>query len=236
MPTFLTATKPLHPSMKPAYNINATHTAKRSLVAMIGQSRFADFVRSNGGFMLANLARIVPAELARLTSGGTPAAASTTAPAAPRQLIRLGSSGTPAAVPTTPTTAPKPSTPSKTHQFIPATPTTPPAKSGARSGALSIDEAEALAGQVFKDYAPALNATETARWKSLESVFAAHGHCAPWQDVKAIAIPWPKLVGHASRTRKIAQVFQTGLTRAEFSKLSARDQSDFCAAGGIITN
>ena len=112
----------------------------------------------------------------------------------------------------------------------------PAATPGKPSGAMSIAEAESLALKVFPNCTTSLNVTEAARWKSLEGVFAANGHNAPWQDVKAIAIPWPKLVGHAARTRKISAVFQTGLTRAEFSKLSARDQSDFCAAGGIITN
>lgn len=233
-PITLTATKAMHPSMKPKYNLAATHTAKRSLVAMIGQSRFADFVRSNGGFMLANLARIVPAELARLTSGGAPAAASTTTAAAPRQMIRLGSSGTPAAVPTKPATAPRPSTPSKVHEFVPAKPTTPPAKSGARSGALSIAEAEALALKVFSNCTTALNTTEAARWASLENVFKANGHNAPWTDAKSIGIPSDKLAGHAARAAKISQVFQTGISRKDFAKLSARDQSDFCKSGGNL--
>ena len=199
--------------LTPKYNAAATHLAKKKLVGIMGQEKFAAFVTANGGFQLANLAKILPPEL-----------------------LRLGAGGLPAAAPAKPAAPSKPATPSKTHQFVPAKPSAPPAKSGARSGALSIGEAEALAGQVFKDYAPSSSVTEAGRWKSLEGVFAAHGHSAPWHDTKNVAIPWPKLVGHAARTRKIASVFQTGLTRAEFSKLSARDQSDFCAAGGIITN
>ena len=207
MPTFLTATKPLHPSMKPKYNINATHAAKRSLISMIGQSRFAEFVRSNGGHLLSNLARIVPAELARLTAGGTPAAASTTAPA--KQTIRLG-----AAAPATPPTAPKP----PTHQFIPAPkPSAPPAKpraAGVRpDGSFNIVEAEARTRQIFGSIPNmALNANESSRWASLESVFRVNGFAPPWTgclsktDAQIAKLNGPLF---ARRAKLIATLFQS---------------------------
>ena len=227
--------KKLHQSLTPNYSATATNAAKKKLVSIMGQESYSAFVAANGGFQLANLAKILPPELLRLGAGGLPAAASTTKPAtAPRQMIRLGSGGLPAAAPTKPTTAPKPSTPSKTHQFIPAKPTTPPAKGGARSGALSIGEAEALALKVFPNCTSALNVTEAARWASLENVFKANGHSAPWRDDKGIGIPSDKLAGHAARAAKISQVFMTGISRKDFAKLSARDQSDFCKSGGTL--
>ena len=200
--------------MKPKYNINATHAAKRSLISMIGQSRFADFVRSNGGFMLANLAKILPAELSRITAGGAPAAASTTTAAAPRQLIRLGSSGTPAAVPTKPATAPKPSTPSKTHQFIPAKPTAKPRAAGeCPAGAFGIEEAERRTREVFGSIpAMGLTANEKSRWASLESVYRVNGFAAPWTDkVSKTDEQIARLNGplFTKRARAIATLFQS---------------------------
>ena len=215
MPTItLSATKALHPSMKPSYNLASTHAAKRSLVAMIGQSRFAEFVRSNGGHLLSNLARIVPAELARLTAGGTPAAASTTTAAAPRQLIRLGSSGTPAAVPTKPATAPKPPTPSKTHQFIPAKPSAKPRAAGeCPAGAFGIDEAERRTREVFGSIpAMGLTANEKSRWASLESVYRVNGFSAPWsENSNKTDTQIAKLNGplFARRAKLIASLFQS---------------------------
>ena len=215
-PIILTASKAMHTTLVPRYDHKAITSAKRRLTDMIGLPSLAAFVSSHGGWLMSNLAKILPAELARLESAGAPA----------KQTIRLG-----ATPPSKPTTPPKP----PVHQFIPAPkPSAPPAKQGTKSGALSIGEAEALAGQVFKDYAPASSVTEAGRWKSLEGVFAAHGHSAPWHDTKNVAIPWPKLVGHAARTRKIAQVFETGLTRSEFGKMSAFDQSNFCKSGGQL--
>ena len=213
-PITLTATKAMHPSMKPKYNLAATHTAKRSLISMIGQSRFAEFVRSNGGHLLSNLARIVPAELARLTAGGTPAAASTTTAAAPRQLIRLGSSGTPAAVPTKPATAPKPPTPSKTHQFIPAKPSAKPRAAGeCPAGAFGIDEAERRTREVFGSIpAMGLTANEKSRWASLESVYRVNGFSAPWsENSNKTDTQIAKLNGplFARRAKLIASLFQS---------------------------
>jgi len=156
-----------------------------------------------------------------------PAAVTTTAP---RQTIRLGSTGAP-----TKPAAPSPTpTPSKTSEFVPAKPSAPPAKSGARSGALSIAEAEALAGRVFDDFEAASGGTDAARWASLEGVFKSNGHNAPWQDTQSIAIPWPKLVGHARREARISQVFETGLTRSDFAKLSAFEQNLYCKNGGNL--
>ena len=224
---------PMNPpdTLTPKYNIAATHLAKKKLVSIMGQESYSAFVAANGGFQLANLAKILPPELLRLGAGGLPAAAATTAPA--KQFIRLGH-GTPAAAPSKPTTAPRPSTPSKVHEFVPAKPTTPQGKSGARSGALSIGEAEALALKVFPNCTTAMNTTEAARWKSLESVFKANGHSAPWRDDKSIGIPSDKLAGHAARAAKISAVFETGLTRSEFGRMSARDQSNFCKNGGKL--
>ena len=198
--------------MKPKYNINATHAAKRSLISMIGQSRFADFVRSNGGFMLANLAKILPAELSRITAGGAPAAASTTTAAAPRQLIRLGSSGTPAAVPTKPATAPKPSTPSKTSEFIPAKPAKPRASGECPPGAFGVDEAERRTREVFGSIpAMSMTANEKSRWASLESVYRVNGFAAPWTgNVSKVDNQIAKLNGplFARRAKLIATLFQ----------------------------
>ena len=210
-PIILTASKAMHTTLQPTYNAAATNAAKKKLVQILGQEKFASFVNANGGFQMANLAKILPPEL-----------------------LRLGSGGLPAAAPTKPTTAPKPSTPSKVHEFVPAKPTTPPATPGKPSGAMSIAEAESLALKVFPNCTTALNTTEAARWKSLEAVFMAHGHQAPWTDNKLIGIPAAALKGHTARALKISQVFQTGISRKDFAKLSARDQSDFCKNGGQL--
>ena len=196
--------------MKPKYNINATHAAKRSLISMIGQSRFAEFVRSNGGHLLSNLARIVPAELARLTAGGTPAAASTTTAAAPRQLIRLGSTGAP-----TKPAAPSPTpTPPKTHQFIPAKPAAKPRAAGeCPAGAFGIEEAERRTRAVFGSIpAMGLTANEKSRWASLESVYRVNGFAAPWTDkVSKTDEQIARLNGplFTKRARAIATLFQS---------------------------
>ena len=208
--------------LTPKYNAAATHLAKKKLVGIMGQEKFAAFVTANGGFQLANLAKILPPEL-----------------------LRLGAGGLPAAAPTQPTAAPKPPTPAKTA--APAglavgvklgtaslTQSKPAATPGKPSGAMSIAEAESLALKVFPNCTTSLNVTEAARWKSLEGVFAANGHNAPWTDAKSIGIPSDKLAGHSARQAKISAVFETGFTRAEFSKLSARDQSDFCKNGGQL--
>ena len=212
-PITLTATKPMHTSMKPRYDLRATQTAKKSLTAMIGLPKLAAFVGSHGGWMLSNLAKILPAELARITAGGTPAAV-TTAPAAPRQLIRLGSSGTPAAVPTKPATAPKPSTPSKTSEFIPAKPTAKPRAAGeCPAGAFGIDEAERRTREVFGSIpAMGLTANEKSRWASLESVYRVNGFAAPWADnANKTDTQIAKLNGplFARRAKLIASLFQS---------------------------
>ena len=196
--------------MKPKYNINATHAAKRSLISMIGQSRFAEFVRSNGGHLLSNLARIVPAELARLTAGGTPAAASTTTAAAPRQLIRLGSTGAP-----TKPAAPSPTpTPPKTHQFIPAKPAAKPRATGeCPAGAFGIDEAERRTREVFGSIpAMGMTANEKSRWASLENCYRVNGFAAPWADnANKTDTQIAKLNGplFARRAKLIATLFQS---------------------------
>ena len=219
--------------MTPPTDFNAVRAMRAELTQLLGgKAQMLSYMVKNGASHMKDQFRIFGAELARRGSSLTSAAPATAKPAAvpARQLIRLGAT-TPPSTPAATPPAPKP----PTHQFVPAPkPTPPPAKGGARSGALSIDEAEALAGQVFKDYAPSPSVTEAARWASLEGVFKANGHNAPWLDAQSIAIPWPKLVGHASRTRKIAQVFQTGLTRSEFGKMSAFDQSNFCKSGGQL--
>ena len=208
-------------TLTPTYNAAATHLAKKKLVSIMGQESYSAFVTANGGFQLANLSKILPAEL-----------------------LRLGSGGLPAAAPTKPTTAPKPPTPAKTAPAGLAvcakmgnaslTQSKPAATPGKPSGAMSIAEAESLALKVFPNCTTSLNVTEAARWKSLEGVFAANGHNAPWTDAKSIGIPSDKLAGHTARQAKISQVFETGLTRSEFGKLSARDQSSYCKSGGQL--
>ena len=198
--------------MKPHYDLRATQTAKKSLTAMIGLPKLAAFVSSHGGWMLSNLAKILPAELARITAGGTPAAV-TTAPAAPRQLIRLGSSGTPAAVPTKPATAPKPSTPSKTSEFIPAKPAKPRASGECPPGAFGVDEAERRTREVFGSIpAMSMTANEKSRWASLENVYRVNGFAAPWADnANKVDTQIAKLNGplFAKRARVIASLFQS---------------------------
>ena len=198
--------------MKPKYNLAATQTAKKSLTAMIGLPKLAAFVSSHGGWMLSNLAKILPAELARITAGGTPAAV-TTAPAAPRQLIRLGSSGTPAAVPTKPATAPKPSTPSKTSEFIPAKPAKPRASGECPPGAFGVDEAERRTREVFGSIpAMSMTANEKSRWASLENVYRVNGFAAPWADkVSKTDEQIARLNGplFTKRARAIATLFQS---------------------------
>ena len=199
--------------MKPKYNINATHAAKRSLISMIGQSRFADFVRSNGGFMLANLAKILPAELSRITAGGAPIEATTATPAPAKQFIRLGAAA-PATPPSKPTTAPKPSTPSKTSEFIPAKPPAKPRAAGeCPAGAFGIEEAERRTREVFGSI-PAMSATanEKSRWASLESVYRVNGFAAPWTDkVSKTDEQIARLNGplFTKRARAIATLFQS---------------------------
>ena len=198
--------------MKPHYDLRATQTAKKSLTAMIGLPKLAAFVGSHGGWILSNLAKILPAELARITAGGTPAAV-TTAPAAPRQLIRLGSSGTPAAVPTKPATAPKP----PVHQFVPAPkPSAPPAKQGApgaKAGAFNIFEARERTKQVFGSvpgFTPSQN--EKSQWLDLEAVYRANGFSAPWSDnLSKVDRQIAKLNGplFARRAKLIASLFQS---------------------------
>ena len=194
--------------MKPKYNINATHAAKRSLISMIGQSRFADFVRSNGGFMLANLAKILPAELSRITAGGAPIEATTATPAPAKQTIRLG-----ATPPATPATPPKP----PVHKFIPAPkPSAPPAKQsapGAKAGAFNIFEARERTKQVFGSvpgFTPSQN--EKSQWLDLEAVYRANGFSAPWSDnLSKVDRQIAKLNGplFARRAKLIASLFQS---------------------------
>ena len=165
--------------MKPRYDLRATQTAKKSLTAMIGLPKLAAFVGSHGGWMLSNLAKILPAELARITAGGAPAAAaSTTAAAAPRQLIRLGSTGAP-----TKPAAPSPTpTPSKTSEFVPAKPAAKPRASGTKpEGAFTLTEARERTAQIF-GYWPGFTPSQNARsqWQDLESVYTSAGHPAPW--------------------------------------------------------
>ena len=200
--------------MKPKYNINATHAAKRSLISMIGQSRFADFVRSNGGFMLANLAKILPAELSRITAGGAPIEATTATPAPAKQFIRLGAAA-PATPPSKPTTAPKPATPPKTSEFVPAKPSAPPAKQGApgaKAGAFNIFEARERTKQVFGSvpgFTPSQN--EKSQWLDLEAVYRANGFSAPWSDnLSKVDRQLAKLNGplFARRAKLIATLFQ----------------------------
>ena len=196
--------------MKPKYNINATHAAKRSLISMIGQSRFADFVRSNGGFMLANLAKILPAELSRITAGGAPIEATTATPAPAKQTIRLG-----ATPPATPPTAPKP----PVHQFVPApkpgapAPVKPRAAGVRPDGSFNVIEAEARARQIFGSIpGMALNANEASRWASLESVFRVNGFAPPWTgNVSKVDNQIAKLNGplFARRAKLIASLFQS---------------------------
>ena len=212
----------------PAVDTAKLKADKAKLISILGgQKAFADFISSNGGFGVKNMAVVIPKELARLGSGGTPTASTTKPATAPRQLIRLGSGGTPAAAPSKPTAASKPAAPAKVCQPITARPATP-------QGAFTVDEAERLTVQIFQGFTPAVNAGATARWKSLEAVFMAHGHQAPWTDNKLIGIPAAALKGHTARAAKISQVFQTGISRKDFSKLRARDQSDFCKSGGQL--
>ena len=195
--------------MKPRYDLRATQTAKKSLTAMIGLPKLAAFVSSHGGWMLSNLAKILPAELARITAGGTPAAV-TTAPAAPRQLIRLGSTGAP-----TKPAAPSPTpTPPKTHQFIPAKPAAKPRAAGeCPAGAFGIEEAERRTRAVFGSIpAMGLTANEKSRWASLESVYRVNGFAAPWTDkVSKTDEQIARLNGplFTKRARAIATLFQS---------------------------
>jgi len=181
-PITLTATKPMHTSMIPRYDHKAIHSAKRRLTDMIGLPSLAAFVSSHGGWMLSNLAKVLPAELARLTSGGTPAAASTTTTTPVKQTIRLG-----AAAPATPTTPSPAPAPSKTHQFIPAKPATPPAKPRASGtvpdGAITLNQARQRTAQIF-GYTPGFTPSQNAKsqWRDLEQVYRAAGFRAPWSD------------------------------------------------------
>ena len=197
--------------MKPHYDLRATQTAKKSLTAMIGLPKLAAFVGSHGGWMLSNLAKILPAELARITAGGAPAAAaSTTAAAAPRQLIRLGSTGAP-----TKPAAPSPTpTPPKTHQFIPAKPAAKPRAAGeCPAGAFGIEEAERRTRAVFGSIpAMGLTANEKSRWASLENCYRVNGFAAPWADnANKTDTQIAKLNGplFARRAKLIATLFQS---------------------------
>ena len=201
------------PSLVPRYDHKAITSAKRRLTDMIGLPSLAAFVGSRGGWLMSNLAKILPAELARLEAGGLPAA-STTAPAAPRQLIRLGSSGTPAAPPSKPATAPKPSTPSKTSEFVPAKPAAKPRAAGeCPAGAFGIEEAERRTREVFGSIpAMGLTANEKSRWASLESVYRVNGFAAPWTgNVSKVDNQIAKLNGplFARRAKLIATLFQS---------------------------
>ena len=198
--------KKLHQSLTPNYSAVATNAAKKKLVSIMGQEGFASFMNANGGFNVKNMAKVIPAELARLGAGGAPAAA-TTAPV--KQTIRLG-----ATAPATPPTAPKP----PVHQFIPAPkPSAPPAKpraAGVRpDGSFNIVEAEARARQIFGSIpGMALNANEASRWASLESVFRVNGFAPPWTgclsktDAQIAKLNGPLF---ARRAKLIATLFQS---------------------------
>jgi len=213
-PILLTASKEMHTSMIPRYDHKAIHSAKRRLTEMIGLPSLAAFVASRGGWLMSNLAKILPPELARLESGGLPAAVTTSTAAAPRQLIRLGA-GTPAAAPATPPTPPKP----PVHKFIPAPKPSAPAPAKARAagecpaGAFGIDEAERRTREVFGSIpAMASTANEKSRWASLESVYRVNGFSAPWSDnSNKTDTQIAKLNGplFAKRARVIASLFQS---------------------------
>ena len=206
-PILLSATKPMHHSTKPSYDLRAIQSAKKSLTAMVGLPKLAAFVSSHGGWMLSNLAKILPAELSRITAGGAPIEA-TTKPAAPvKQTIRLG-----ATPPATPTTPPKP----PVHQFVPAPkPSAPPAKQsapGAKAGAFNIFEARERTKQVFGSvpgFTPSQN--EKSQWLDLEAVYRANGFSAPWSDnLSKVDRQLAKLNGplFARRAKLIATLFQ----------------------------
>ena len=180
-PIILSASKKMPPSLAPRYDHKAITSAKRRLTDLIGLPSLAAFVASRGGWLMSNLSKILPAELARLESGGAPAAASVTTTTPAKQFIRLGA-GTPAAVPTKPATAPKPSTPSKTSEFVPAKPAAKPRASGTKpEGAFTLTEARERTAQIF-GYWPGFTPSQNARsqWQDLESVYTSAGHPAPW--------------------------------------------------------
>ena len=212
-PILLSATKPMHHSTKPSYDLRAIQSAKKSLTAMVGLPKLAAFVSSHGGWMLSNLAKILPAELSRITAGGAPIEATTATPAPAKQFIRLGAAA-PATPPSKPTTAPKPSTPSKTSEFIPAKPPAKPRAAGeCPAGAFGIEEAERRTREVFGSI-PAMSATanEKSRWASLESVYRVNGFAAPWADnANKTDVAIAKLNGplFAKRARVIATLFQS---------------------------
>ena len=209
-PILLSATKPMHHSTKPSYDLRAIQSAKKSLTAMVGLPKLAAFVSSHGGWMLSNLAKILPAELSRITAGGAPIEATAKPAAVPaRQLIRLG-----ATPPATPTTPPKP----PVHKFIPAPkPSAPPAKpraAGVRpDGSFNIVEAEARTRQIFGSIPNMVsNANEASRWASLESVFRVNGFAPPWTGkVSKVDAQIAKLNGplFARRAKLIATLFQS---------------------------
>ena len=211
-PIILSASKKMPPSLAPRYDHKAITSAKRRLTDMIGLPSLAAFVGSRGGWLMSNLAKILPAELARLESGGAPAAASVTTTTPAKQFIRLGA-GTPAAVPTKPATAPKP----PVHQFIPAPkPSAPPAKQsapGAKAGAFNIFEARERTKQVFGSvpgFTPSQN--EKSQWLDLEAVYRANGFSAPWSDnLSKVDRQIAKLNGplFARRAKLIASLFQS---------------------------
>ena len=212
-PIILSASKKMPPSLVPRYDHKAITSAKRRLTDLIGLPSLAAFVASRGGWLMSNLSKILPAELARLESGGAPAAASVTTTTPAKQFIRLGA-GTPAAVPTKPATAPKPSTPSKTHQFIPAKPTAKPRAAGeCPAGAFGIEEAERRTRAVFGSIpAMGMTANEKSRWASLESVYRVNGFAAPWTDkVSKTDEQIARLNGplFTKRARAIATLFQS---------------------------
>ena len=229
-------------SRGPAVDANKLKADKARLISILGgQKAFADFISSNGGFGVKNMAVVIPKELARLGSGGTPTASTTKPATAPRQLIRLGSGGTPAAAPTKPTTAPRPSTPSKVHEFVPAKPATKPRASGTRpEGAFSLTEARERTAQVFgytPGYTPSQN--EKSQWRDLESVYTSAGHPAPWVgEVKTVDRHIGKIDSalYAKREAAIAKLFETRMSRSDFAKLCAGDQSNYCKNGGKLTD
>ena len=201
--------KKLHQSLTPNYSAVATNAAKKKLVSIMGQEGFASFMNANGGFNVKNMAKVIPAELARLTAGGTPAAASTTT--APRQLIRLGA-GTPATPPSKPA-APSPTPkPSKTSEFIPAKPAKPRASGECPPGAFGVDEAERRTREVFGSIpAMSMTANEKSRWASLENVYRVNGFAPPWTgNVSKVDNQIAKLNGplFARRAKLIATLFQ----------------------------
>ena len=202
--------KKLHQSLTPNYSATATNAAKKKLVSIMGQEGFASFMNANGGFNVKNMAKVIPAELARLESGGTPAAAASTAAAPVKQTIRLG-----ATPPATPATPPKP----PVHKFIPAPkPSAPapvkPRAAGVRpDGSFNVVEAEARARQIFGSIPNMVsNANEASRWASLESVFRVNGFAPPWTGkVSKVDAQIAKLNGplFARRAKLIATLFQS---------------------------